>query len=83
MIADLSSGNKNVHHEIGYLMGLNRGRGLPDENFLLVHNKQMGEPSEDIGFNLAGDKQIRSVDTNGLREEVKRQIAIFYGLAEE
>ncbi len=81
MIADLSGGNKNVHHEIGYLMGLNKGRGLPDENFLLVHNEAIGPPSTDIGFNLAGDKQLRVKDSNALREQVKKQIGIFYGLA--
>ena len=81
MIADLSGGNKNVHHEIGYLMGLNRGRGLLNENFLLVHNEALGKPANDIGFNLAGIKQLRTKDTNTLREQVKRQIAIFYGLA--
>ncbi len=80
LIADLSGGNKNVHHEIGYLMGLNRGRGLADENFLLVHNEQMGDPSKEIGFNLAGIKQLRVKDTNGLREEVKKQVELFYGL---
>lgn len=82
MIADLSGGNKNVHHEIGYLMGLNRGRGLRDENFLLVHNEAVGKPAADVGFNLAGIKQLRTKDTNTLREAVKRQIAVFYGLAE-
>jgi hypothetical protein len=82
MIADLSGGNKNVHHEIGYLMGLNRGRGLPDENFLLVHNEAVGKPADNIGFNLTGIKQMRVKDTNTLREEVKKQIAIFYGLTE-
>ena len=25
LIADLTQGNQNVYHEIGYLMGLNRG----------------------------------------------------------
>lgn len=83
MIADLSGGNKNVHHEIGYLMGLNRGSGLNNENFLLVHNEQMGDPAEDIGFNLAGIKQLRVKDTNGLREDVKKQVELFYGLAGE
>lgn len=82
MIADLSGGNKNVHHEIGYLMGLNKGRGLQNENFLLVHNEALGKPADNIGFNLAGIKQLRTKDTNTLREEVKRQIAIFYGLTD-
>ena len=81
LIADLTGGNKNVHHEVGYLMGLNRGRGRPHDNFLLLHNAQMGDPAVDIGFNLAGIKQLRVIDTNRLREEVKHQVAIFYGLA--
>ncbi len=81
MIADLSGGNRNVHHEIGYLMGLNKGHGLPDENFLLVHNEALGPPAKDIGFNLVSIKQLRVTDTNTLREKVKEQIAIFYGLA--
>ncbi len=81
MIADLSGGNRNVHHEIGYLMGLNRGQGLENENFLLVHNETMGDPAKEIGFNLGGIKQIRVKDTHTLRESVKRQIEIFYGLA--
>jgi len=81
MIADLSGGNKNVHHEIGYLMGLNRGRGLRNENFLLIHNEAVGKPAVDIGFNLAGIKQLRTKDTNTLRELVKKQISIFYGLS--
>lgn len=80
MIADLSGGNRNVHHEIGYLMGLNRGHGRPNDNFLLVHNEQMGAPAQEIGFNLAGIKQLRVKDTNALREDVKRQVEIFYGL---
>jgi DNA-sulfur modification-associated len=82
MIADLSGGNKNVHHEIGYIMGLNKGRGLQNENFLLVHNEAVGKPADNIGFNLAGIKQLRTKDTNTLRETVKKQIAIFYGLAD-
>lgn len=80
MIADLSGGNRNVDHEIGYLMGLNRGHGQPDENFLLIHNETLGPPAEQIGFNLSAIKQLRVKDTNTLREQVKRQIAIFYGL---
>lgn len=80
LIADLTMGNKNVYHEIGYLMGLNKGNGLKHENFLLVHNSSIGETKDDIGFNIASLKQLRPNDTNALREQVKRQIEIFYGL---
>ena len=80
LIADLTAGNKNVYHEIGFLMGLNQGRGIPHENFLLLHNGSIGNAANDVGFNLQGIKQLRVNDTNSLREEVKRQIAIYFGL---
>jgi hypothetical protein len=80
LIADLTCGNKNVYHEIGYLMGLNQGKGLKHENFLLLHNGGIGDSTADVGFNLTAIKQLRVNDTNTLREQVKRQIAVFYGL---
>jgi len=80
LIADLTHGNKNVYQEIGYLMGLNQGKGLPHENFLLVHNASIGDTKNDIGFNIAGIKQLRVADTNDLREKVKSQVELFFGL---
>lgn len=80
LIADLTCGNKNVYHEIGYLMGLNQGKGLRHENFLLLHNGGISDAKIDVGFNLTAIKQLRVNDTNSLREQVKRQIAVFYGL---
>jgi len=80
LIADLTGGNKNVYHEIGFLMGLNQGRALPHENFLLLHNDSIGETAKDVGFNLGNFKQIRVSDTNNLREQVKKQIAVYYEL---
>lgn len=80
LIADLTLGNKNVYHEIGYLMGLNQGKGLGHENFLLVHNASIGEAKADIGFNISGIKQLRLNDTNALREAIKEQVSKFYGL---
>lgn len=61
-------------------MGLNQGKGLPHENFLLVHNGSIGDVKADVGFNIAGIKQLRLTDTNALREAVKKQVEIFYGL---
>jgi hypothetical protein len=40
LIADLTFGNRNVYHEIGYLMGLNQGKGLLQENFILIADKR-------------------------------------------
>jgi len=80
LIADLTHGNKNVYQEIGYLMGLNQGKGISHENFLLVHNGSIGDAKRDIGFNIAGIKQLRLNDTNALREAVRYQVSKFYGL---
>lgn len=82
LIADLTCGNKNVYHEIGYLMGLNQGKGLQQDNFLLVHNDNIGKVSGDIGFNLQADKQIRVSEPNELRKEIKKALRVFYGLSE-
>ncbi len=61
-------------------MGLNQGKGLDHESFLLVHNASIGDPTKDIGFNISGIKQLRLKDTNTLREAVKEQVSKFYGL---
>jgi len=82
LIADLTHGNKNVYQEIGYLMGLNQGKGLAHENFLLIHNGSIGDAKTDFSFNIAGIKQLRLNDTNSLREEVKKQVTKFYGLGD-
>lgn len=37
---------------------------------------------DDVGFNLSNIKQIRVNDSNNLREQLKQQIAIYYGLTE-
>jgi len=80
LVADLSKGNKNVYHEIGYLMGLNKGKGLSHDNFILIHNSACGVASDDVGFNLVSIKQLRVNDSNALRLQLKEQIKIYYGL---
>jgi hypothetical protein len=81
LIADLTHGNKNVYHEVGYLMGLNRGRHLKQENFvLLVRDKGNGNVEKDVGFNLKGVSQIRFKEMNDLEEELSSVIRTYYGL---
>jgi len=59
LIADLTFRNKNVYHEIGFLMALNRRKGLPHANSILIADKRRGEElKKDIGFNLADWQQL-------------------------
>lgn len=81
LIADLTHGNKNVYHEVGYLMGLNRGRNLKQENFVLIVRDQSKEQIEkDVGFNLKGVSQIRFKETIDLEQELTATIKRYYGL---
>lgn len=82
LIADLTFGNRNVYHEIGYLMGLNRGKGQAQENFILIADKKTrgDELESDIGFNLKSWQQLRFDSTRQLEEGLTESIETFYGL---
>jgi len=59
LIADLTQGNKNVYHEIGFMMGLNKGRGGEQNNFILIADSTKLKGDADIGFNLRAWQQLR------------------------
>ena len=81
LIADLTFGNNNVYHEIGYLMGLNRGKGLEHNNFILIADKTRGDKLEsDIGFNLKSWQQLRFENMRQLREDLTEYLEIYYQL---
>ena len=81
LIADLSQGNKNVYHEIGFLMGLNQGRALEQDNFvLLVDNKQVKSDTS-IGFNLRHWQQVRFDDSLELKAKLVISLEHHFGLA--
>lgn len=81
LIADLTHGNKNVYHEIGYLMGLNRGQRRRQENFvLIVRNKSKAQIDRDVGFNLKDISQIRFNETIDLEAALTKTIKKYYGL---
>lgn len=69
LIADLTQSNKNVYHEVGFLMGLNQGRGEPHENFILIADANQVQDSS-IGFNLRAWQQIRFNGTLDLTEKL-------------
>lgn len=84
LIADLTFGNRNVYHEIGYLMGLNRGKGLEQDNFILIADKKTrgDELEKDIGFNLKSWQQLRFESTRQLEVWLTESLETFYGFRE-
>lgn len=85
LIADLTHGNKNVYHEVGYLMGLNKAKGLEQHNFIFfLRNNQPGngDTDKEVGFNLRDWQQIR-FDENGalnLKNKLIASITAYYNL---
>lgn len=70
LIADLTQGNKNVYHEVGFLMGLNQGRGDAHENFILIADSNHVKEDSAIGFNLRAWQQLRFGDTLELTQKL-------------
>lgn len=81
LIADLTHSNKNVYHELGFLMGLNSGRGLHHENFiLLIKNKTDGTTDKEIGFNIRDYQQIRFDSDLILKNRLIESLEVYYKL---
>lgn len=74
LIADLSDGNKNVYHEIGFLMGLNAGREAGQDNFILLVDSSKITSDVAVGFNLRHWQQIRFPDTLQLKTELVKSL---------
>lgn len=64
IIADLSSANINVYHEIGYAMGIAESQHMTPNIILLYkenteHNKENKDVDKFVGFNLRNLSQLR------------------------
>lgn len=70
LIADLTQGNKNVYHEIGFLMGLNQGRTAAQDNFILLADNKQIQSDAAIGFNLRHWQQVRFDDPLDLKAKL-------------
>ena len=74
VIADLTYGDRNVHHEIGYAQGLG-------EKVLLLWREHDGVKSEDeIGSNLKMHDQVRFGHVSDLREILIDKISQCFGI---
>lgn len=80
LIADLSSKNINVYHELGFLMGLNRGNGLKQENFILLKKQTSTSSESEIGFNIRPFQQLRFTDTLELVSKLKEALECYFNL---
>lgn len=63
LIADLSSHNINVYHEVGIAMGLAQAKGIQPQIILLYKTDTVFLDKDDIdhfvGFNIRGESQLR------------------------
>ncbi len=77
VIADLSYGNKNVHHEIGYAQGL-------DKKVLLLYQTRNGVDSKtEIGSNISMHDQLRFANQTELRPALLKKIRQFFGISSD
>lgn len=85
IIADLSSHNINVYHEIGYAMGIAEANNMYPNMILLYkedteHNKKKQDTDKFVGFNLRSLSQLRFKDykqlVDGLVERLEKHYEV-------
>ena len=85
IIADLSSANINVYHEIGYAMGIAKSHNMIP-NIILVykensdHNTKRIDVDKFIGFNLRNLSQLRFKDYSQLVDGLVARLEKHYGV---
>jgi len=85
IIADLSSANINVYHEIGYAMGVAESNGMIPNMILLYkedtdHNKEKKDEDKYVGFNLRNLSQLRFKEYDQLVEGLVKRLEKHYGV---
>ena len=84
IIADLSSRNINVYHEIGVAMGLAQAKNISPSVILLYKTdssfRDIGAVDEDhfIGFNLRGESQLRFSTYKQLVDDLWNRLEYYY-----
>ncbi|MBO7054207.1 MAG: hypothetical protein J6W37_02345 [Bacteroidales bacterium] len=85
IIADLSSANINVYHEIGYAMGVAESNNMIPNIILLYkentdHNKDSKDVDKFVGFNLRNLSQLRFREYDQLVEGLVKRLEKHYGV---
>ena len=83
IIADLSSHNINVYHEIGYAMGIAKSNNMTPNMILLYkentdHNKDNSDVDKFVGFNLRNLSQLRFKDYDQLVDGLVKRLEKHY-----
>lgn len=86
IIADLSSANINVYHEIGYAMGVAQSHNMIPNMILLYkedtdHNKERKDVDKFVGFNLRNLSQLRFKDYSQLVDRLVERLEKHYGVS--
>lgn len=85
LIADLSSANINVYHEVGFAMGLATSKDLlPNIILLYKENTRFNQENKDvdkfIGFNLRNLSQLRFRNYDQIVDELVKRLEAHYGV---
>lgn len=85
IIADLSSSNINVYHEIGYAMGVAESHNMIPNMILLYkedtdHNMEKKDVDKFVGFNLRNLSQLRFKDYKQLVDGLVDRLEKHYGV---
>lgn len=83
IIADLSSANINVYHEIGYAMGIAESNNMIPNIVLLYkentdHNKENKDVDKFVGFNLRNLSQLRFKEYDQLVDGLVKRLEKHY-----
>lgn len=86
IIADLSSHNVNVYHEIGIAMGIAQAKRVPAPVILLYkkdssfRDKEKTDEDHFVGFNLRGESQLRFETYKQLQDGLLERLEKHYGV---
>lgn len=83
IIADLSSCNINVYHEIGYAMGIAKAKNIEPPIILLyktdsVFKSQDKDTDKFVGFNLRDTSQLRFTTYKELMDQLTERLTVFF-----
>jgi hypothetical protein len=83
LIGDLTYGNANVYHEIGFVMGKSKGEGKDGANILLFLDEG-GSAKKDsdktVAFSVRGIKQLRFTETEEFAKDLRKNVELFFKL---